>query len=68
MEFSAKEQQSLYLLAEQYTPYVRALLGAIMEKMKIDTFDLKSSLNGVTTYKLPISDIILPTKQNWNIL
>jgi hypothetical protein len=68
VKFSAKEQRSLYLLAEQYTPYVRALLGAIMEKMNIDTFDLKSSLNGVTTYKLPISDIILPTKQNWNIL
>jgi hypothetical protein len=26
------------------------------------------TLNGVTTYKLPISETVLPTKLNWNII
>jgi len=56
------------VIAEQYTPYVRTLLGAILEQNGIETYSLKSSLNGVSSYKLPISDEILFTKQNWNIV
>ncbi len=55
-------------LAEAYTPYVRALLGAILEKNGLPTYDLKMTLNGVTTYKLPISKNTLPNKRSWNIL
>lgn len=62
------EQQELCELAISYTPYVRALLGAIMEMNDINTYNLKASLSGVTTYKLPISDDTLSTKQNWNIV
>lgn len=65
---SKKDQEELCALAELYTPYVRALLGAIMEMNNMDTYNLKTSLSGVTKYKLPISDGVLPTKQNWNIL
>ena len=65
---SKKDQEELCALAELYTPYVRALLGAIMEMNNMDTYNLKTSLSGVTKYKLPISDGVLPTEQNWNIL
>ena len=65
---SKKDQEELCALAEVYTPYVRAHLGAIMEMNNMDTYNLKTSLSGVTKYKLPISDGVLPTKQNWNIL
>jgi hypothetical protein len=67
VELSVKEQQQLCLLAEKYAPYVRALLGAILEMIGVDSLGLKLSLNGVTTYKLPVSETVLPTKLNWNI-
>lgn len=54
-------------LSLAYTPYVRALLGAIYESMGLETENISKSLNGVTSYKLPISDNALPNKRNWNI-
>lgn len=65
---SKAEQKLLTELAENYTAYVRSLLGAIMEQNGLDTGLLKSSLNGTTKYKLPISEQTLPNKRNWNIL
>ena len=67
-DLTKQQQKELCVLAEQYTPYARALLGAILEQNGIETYSLKSSLNGVSSYKLPISDEILSTKQNWNIV
>lgn len=55
-------------LSEGYTPYVRALLGAILESNGKQTYGLEMTLNGVTTYKLPISEKALPNKKNWNIV
>jgi len=66
--FDKSEQKELMLLAENYTSYVRALLGAIMEYNGIDAEYLRKGLNGTTYYKLPISEQALPNKQNWNIL
>ena len=60
--------QQLCQLAEAYKPSVRALLGAILENNNQPTFGLEMTLNGVTTYKLPISKNVLPNKHNWNIL
>ena len=65
---SKVEQKRLVELAENYTSYVRALLGAIMEQNNLDTESLKKSLNGTTNYKLPISEQALKNKKNWNIL
>lgn len=62
-----EQQRELCDLAEGYTQYVRALLGAIMENAGLKTFNLRRGLNGVTSYKLPVSDKILPNKTNWNI-
>lgn len=65
---SKAEQKRLTELAESYTAYVRALLGAIMEQNGLDAGLLKNSLNGTTNYKLPISEQVLPNKKNWKIL
>ncbi len=62
------QKQELAELSLEYTPYVRALLGAIYENMGIDTEIISRTLNGMTSYKLPISDNVLPNKRNWNII
>lgn len=54
-------------LSLAYTSYVRALLGAILEYIGSPTTIVRKSLNGVTSYKLPISEFVLPNKSNWNI-
>lgn len=64
---SEQEQQKLCELAISYTPYVCALLGVIMEMNDINTNNLKASLSGVTTYKLPISDDTLSTKLEYRM-
>lgn len=65
---SRNEKQELAELSLEYTPYVRALLGAIYENLGIETDIVSGSLNGVTSYKLPISEKVLPNKRNWNII
>jgi len=66
-----EEQRNLLVkCAIKYTNYVRALCGAILEDIDAPeslTEPLRKSLNGVTEYKLPISEAVLPTKQNWKI-
>ena len=65
----SKEQKlELAELSLAYTPYVRALLGAIYESMGLETESISKTLNGVTSYKLPISDKVLSNKRNWNII
>ena len=64
----AKRKMELAELSLAYTPYVRALLGAIYEKLEIDTKIIRRTLNGMTNYKLPVSDDVLSNKRNWNII
>jgi hypothetical protein len=63
--------ENLIKYALQYPPRVRALLGAILENIfrnKFDLLTLKSSLNPSTNFKLGIKNTVLPTTQNWNII
>ena len=64
------EINELVKLSMNYNPMVRAILGAIFEYLKMNLFiqALKSSLNKTTSYKIGISDEILPTKKNWKII
>lgn len=59
--------EELEKLSLSYTSYVRALLGAMLEYIGRSTAIVRKSLNGVTSYKLPISESVLPNKSNWNI-
>lgn len=55
-------------LSMKYPPFVRAVLGAIMEQKRMPVAQLRNSLNGTTTYKLGIDPIELSTAKNWNIV
>lgn len=70
-ELSPENQKRLVKLSLKYTNYVRALCGAILEQIGANSelLDrLKKSLQGITTYKIPISEAALPTKSKWNIV
>lgn len=54
-------------LSLKYTSYVRAVVGAILEHLGKPMSLVRKSLNGTSSYKLPISDAILPTKTKWRI-
>ena len=62
-----QQRERLIELAKVYPPKVRALLGAIFEYGGYDAKALKSTLNGVTTYNIGLSESTLPTIANWNI-
>jgi hypothetical protein len=69
--FKKNDIENLIKYALQYPPRVRALLGAILENIfrnKFDLLTLKSSLNPSTNFKLGIKNTVLPTTQNWNII
>lgn len=70
MSYDSKTLKRLLALSLEYAPRTKALLGAILE---ISGFDesaqtLKLSLNTLTTFKLNISEEVLPNKNDWNIL
>ena len=70
-ELTAEEQAKITNLALNYTDYVRALCGAILEINNADKSLLallNKSLNGISSYKLDISESILPTKTKWRIV
>lgn len=61
--------ENLISLLGNERPYVRALMGAIMEKEGVAGADaLKETLNPLTKYKLNIGIDLLPAKKDWNIL
>lgn len=65
---SEKKKLSAYAL--NYSPSVRALLGAIMEYGDcVDALvePLRQSLNGISRYRIPITDKVLPNKLKWRI-
>lgn len=64
-----KQLKLLMQLALKYPPRARALLGAIVQNLKINISltALENSLNPLSEYKLGISKNELPTLTNWNI-
>lgn len=69
-DLNDEQKEMLVKCSLKYTNYVRALCGAILEDIGYDGNSLdriRKSLNGVTNYHLPISESVLPNKQNWRI-
>ncbi len=65
---SKAELKNLVDLVKNERPYVRAIIGAQMEMLKIKEAEvLKSNLNPLTTYKLSIDQSLLPNKGEWGI-
>lgn len=68
---SEKQKNRLIELVFYYPPVTRALTGAFFEILGENKTLLKliqNSLNKLTTFKLGISNAILPNKFNWKIL
>lgn len=69
-KLSDKQRLEMIKYALLYPPRVRALLGAILENQNAPEKEikkLKDSLNPLTTIKLRLKEIDLPTINNWNI-
>ena len=63
----AERTELLERLALKYTNFVRAMVGAILEYMGCQAECIRKSLNGLSSYTLPIPASVLPTKNNWRI-
>lgn len=62
------EVSTLQRLALKYPPATRALLGAMLEFLKMGAPEmLKKSLNAISTYSFPDIETVLPTSKSWNI-
>lgn len=58
----------LITLSAKYRPFVRALLGAMIQKHHPERAAyIKKTLNPGTRYKINVSDSILPNLKEWNI-
>lgn len=66
--YNASELMRLTRLSFSYPPYVRALLGALLESLNQPVSSLRASLNPITRYQLGVNPDALPTAPNWNIL
>lgn len=64
---SASRRQ-LATLALKYTPYVRAILGAILDETDTDTTALYRSLNIASTYRVGLTSDVLPNCKKWRIV
>ena len=70
-DFDKAEIKKLVSFGSEYPPKVRALLGALLEAMKIDTTvysGLKKSMNPSSSYEYGITSKLLSTANSWNII
>ena len=69
-DLSDKDVALLTTLSLKYSPQTRALVGALLEPRlnEAQTTKLRNSLNPMTVYKLGISDVVMPNRNNWYIV
>lgn len=70
-DFDELELTQLVTYGMAYSPKVRALLGALLEALKIDfsIYDvLKKSINPLSSYRYGINSQLLSTTTSWNII
>jgi len=70
-KLSKNKKKELVDLALAYPPRTKALAGALLEWIQRNpplTNPLAESLHALTSYKLGIDPILLPTIQQWNII
>lgn len=58
----------LATLALKYTPYVRAIVGALLDETDTDTTELYRSLNIASTYRIGLTPDVLPCCKKWRIV
>lgn len=54
----------------KYTPRTRAVLGAIFKEIgnKNCAYELKSTLNPMTNYKLKVEEDVIKDRKYWNFI
>lgn len=68
-EFSDADVGSLIRLALKYPPSSRALLGAVLDGLRVGNTDLLyKTLNPITKYSFGRLETILPDVEKWNIV
>ena len=67
---SFENQNKLTKFALKYTPRTRAILGAIFKEIgnKKCAYELKSTLNPMTNYKLKVEEDVIKEKKYWNFI
>jgi len=67
---SLENQNKLTKFALKYTPRTRAILGAILKEIgnKNCAYELKSTLNQMTNYKIRIDDDVIKDKKYWKFI
>ena len=67
---SIENQNKLTSFALKYTPRTRAILGAIFKEIgnKKCAYELKSTLNPMTNYKLKVEEDVIKEKKYWNFI
>ena len=66
---SHQDVERLVDLSKHERPYVRAILGAILEGINpLRAHELKDTLNPISKFKIGIGEKTLPNKGRWNIL
>lgn len=67
-ELDDKETQRLITLSSAYRPWIRALLGALLQNLSISGWRvLKDGLNPISAYNIDIADDLLPNQTSWRI-
>lgn len=68
-DLSISKLQEMKRASYNYPPYVRALLGSIIEKLysEKEAKEIRRTLNPLTKYSIPISNSTLPNKDKWGI-
>ncbi len=64
----AASRRLLATLALKYTPYVRAIVGAMLDETDTDTTALYRSLNIASTYRIGLTPDVLPNSKKWRIV
>ena len=66
---SLSDKRELIRVSQFYRPFVMALVGGILDEDGIKEVEkLRDSINPLTTFKLGISEKVLPLKKNWNLV
>ncbi|MBQ0119247.1 MAG: hypothetical protein KBS42_05740, partial [Bacteroidales bacterium] len=64
----AASRRQLATLALKYTPYVRAIVGAMLDETDTNTTALYRSLNIASTYRIGLTPDVLPNCKKWRIV
>jgi predicted transcriptional regulator of viral defense system len=69
-DMNQNDIQTMILLAQHYPPFVKALLGAIVEEVQGTRFTetLLEQLNPMSVYKVGVQNDVLKNKKTWKII